>query len=159
MPLWTFKFNVIQHLQLILLECYEFLIKTGYARGNKNKVGLDLIHQELIKKWALIVVLQLILNDSSFETTDTHIWGGFLTRAWRLKVKFTLEHLSVSQWSRFFFSFKSLFAIFALTFGLRDEENVYTENTRLLKCWADGDEHKLSDRISVSKTDRWNVKS
>lgn len=81
----------------------------------------------------------------------------FLSRTWRLKVKFTLELLSVSKWPRFFL--KSLFAIIAVTFGLRDEEDVYAENTRLLKCWADGDKHKLSDRISVSKTDRWNVKS
>lgn len=79
----------------------------------------------------------------------------FLSRMRRLKVKFTLELLSESQWPCFFL--KYLFAI--ITFGLRDEKDVYTENTRLLKCWADGDKHKLSDIISVSKTDRWNVKS
>lgn len=73
-----------------------------------RKLGLV---YELIGKLALHVVLQLF--DQNMEAKGQ-----------------ASQHIPMVT---LFFQ-NPYFAIIAITFGLRDEEDVYAENTRLLKC-------------------------
>ncbi len=41
---------------------------------------------------------------SSWNATLSHFWKGFLTKKWRLKVKFTLESISMETLTMFFFN-------------------------------------------------------